>query len=160
MTQAVQLLAKCGEALRNRREQLALSCAAKHNDKDTSEHNVGNTLIDLEGCDNLWWDAFAAPTIAICNIGHGVQECPYEQESGKDANACCRQNPDGVITAAQVVQVGDVCSFDEEKLCCETADEEEGDAEVDCCPTETSRLYTNARDCDRRNEEGDGHEIA
>ena len=71
-------------------EKLHIATNDPINDKDTSEHNVGNTLIDLEGCDNLWWDAFAASTIAICDIGHGVQECPYEQESGKDANACCR----------------------------------------------------------------------
>ena len=53
-----------------------------------------------------------------------------------------------------------MCSFDQEELRRESAGEEEGDAEVDCCPTEAASMDTDTRDCNGCYEESDRDDIA
>ena len=52
-----------------------------------------------------------------------------------------------------------MCSFDEEELSCESAREQETDAEVDGCSTEATGMDTDARDSYGCDEESDRDDV-
>lgn len=53
-----------------------------------------------------------------------------------------------------------MCSFDQEELCRKSAEEEEADTEVNCCPTEAASMNTDTRDGNGCYEESDRDDIA
>lgn len=160
MADSIKGFAEGGKAFGDRGEQFCAPGASEDHNEDSGKDNVGHNLVDFQRCHDLTGKTFTASAIVVGHVRDRVEEHPDEQEGSEDAYTSCRQDPDRVIATAEVVQVCDMCSFDEEELSGESASEEEADAEINCCPTEATSMYTDTRDGNGCDEESDRDNVA